>query len=108
MLIEEKKQCSINLYLFTPQYFETLSFIVSKEYSVEEIIREITQVNCKLIKRVDLFDEFKGKQIEQGYRSLSFSILLYSDTKTLTDEITNSLIGSVFEALEKKFEIKMR
>jgi len=55
-----------------------------------------------------LFDEYKGKNIKSGSRSLTFSIMFSSDTKTLTDEMINKILLNIKKRLEKEFNIKMR
>lgn len=91
-----------------PYVRRDLSFIVSKEYSVSSIISVIQKANRKAISKVELFDEFIGKQIREGYRSLSFSIILRSNDKTLTDEIVDGIIQKVMHELTSHFQIEMR
>ena len=85
-----------------------LSFIVSKEYPVQSIINDIIQCNAKLIKEVIPFDEFTGKQIQTGFRSISFNILLVPETNNLTDDYINDLINSIIDKLKSKYHIEMR
>jgi phenylalanyl-tRNA synthetase beta chain len=91
-----------------PAVLRDLSFIISKEHSYTEIAKSIKMVNTGLIKKVELFDEFIGKSIKDGFRSLTFSIVFGSDTKTLTDEIINKNLQKVIEKLKKEFSIEMR
>ncbi len=85
-----------------------ISFVISKEYPVQKIIEDIVQCNSKLIKEVIPFDEFTGKQIQSGFRSLSLNILIIPEIKNLTDEYINSLISSIIEKLKSKYQIEMR
>jgi phenylalanyl-tRNA synthetase beta chain len=85
-----------------------ISFVVSKEYPVQKIVEDIIQCNPKLIKEVIPFDEFTGKQIQTGFRSLSLNILIIPEIKNLTDEYINSLISSVIDKLKSKYQIEMR
>ncbi len=85
-----------------------LSFVVSKRYLVNELTACISGVNKNLIREVVLFDEYKGKGIKDGFRSLSFNITIGTGTKNLTDENLNNLFDKIIKELKKKFQIEMR
>jgi phenylalanyl-tRNA synthetase beta chain len=91
-----------------PPVLRDLSFIISREHSYADIRKTITQVNPGIIKRVELFDEYTGKNIQSGFRSLTFSIVFSSDTKTLTDKIINKNLQKVIAKLKNDFSIEMR
>ncbi len=85
-----------------------LSILVRRDFSVEEISREILQANPEIIRNVSLFDVFTGKQVKDGYRSLTFKLYLQSSTKTLTDNAINKIFSRIVSRLEQKFNIEMR
>jgi phenylalanyl-tRNA synthetase beta chain len=91
-----------------PPVLRDLSFIVSKQHSVKEITELIFQANRKIIHDVVLFDEYVGKNVKDGFRSLTFSIVFVSDTKTLTDEYTNKIVQKAIKRLVKEYQIEMR
>ncbi len=91
-----------------PSVSRDISFTISNEILIKDVIDSIIQTNPKLINQVIPFDEFKGKQIEKGFRSISLNILLISETKSLTDETINSLICTIVEKLKGKYQIEMR
>ena len=91
-----------------PPVLRDLSFVISKEYSYNEIMNSIYSINKVLITKVELFDEYIGKNIKDGYRSLTFSLIFSSDTKTLTDDYINNILQKVIEKLKSDFNIEMR
>jgi phenylalanyl-tRNA synthetase beta chain len=91
-----------------PPVLRDLSFIVSNKYSYNEIINSIYSINKKLITKVELFDEYIGKNIKDEYRSLTYSLVFSSDTKTLTDDYINNILQKVIEKLKSDFNIEMR
>ena len=91
-----------------PVVSRDLSFIIKEEFLLDEIIKSIKETNPKTIKNVVLFDQFKGKQIKEGFRSLSINISLSSETKTLTDDQIKSIIDRIIDKLKEKFHIEMR
>ncbi|MDY6915296.1 MAG: phenylalanine--tRNA ligase subunit beta [Candidatus Cloacimonadota bacterium] len=117
-LVEINLEKILNIYRPQPPQFQTIpkfpvvqrdiSIILSSHYSWEDLKREILQIDSKNIKEINLFDEYKGKNIENGKRSLSFTITLSSLTKTLTDQYVNNLIKKIILRLENKFSAQMR
>jgi phenylalanyl-tRNA synthetase beta chain len=91
-----------------PAIKRDLSFLIPEAITVKTISDLILQINPDIIQSVVLFDEYKGKNVKEGWRSLSFSLLLSSYTKTLTDEYVNKLLDIVIEKLREKYQIEMR
>ncbi|MCF7794271.1 MAG: phenylalanine--tRNA ligase subunit beta [Candidatus Cloacimonetes bacterium] len=91
-----------------PPVLRDLSFVISREYNYEDIAKTIKAVNPGIISKVELFDEFTGKNIKEGFRSLTFSVVFSSGTKTLTDETVNKILQKIIKKLETDFSIEMR
>jgi len=91
-----------------PPVLRDLSFVISKEFMLKDIKNIIFKTNPKIIKNVVLFDEFISDKIKEGYRSLTFSLVFSSETKTLTDEFINNLLKTIIANLEKSCNIEMR
>jgi phenylalanyl-tRNA synthetase beta chain len=91
-----------------PPVLRDLSFIIPKKYSYNEIMNSIYSINKKLITKAELFDEYIGKNIKNEYRSLTFSLVFSSDTKTLTDDYINNILQKVIKKLKSDFSIEMR
>ncbi|MCK4312187.1 MAG: hypothetical protein KAW88_05575, partial [Candidatus Cloacimonetes bacterium] len=79
-----------------------------KQHNYDDIISTIKGVNPGNIKKVVLFDEFTDKNIKKEFRSLTFSLVFSSDTKTLTDDYINNILQNVIKKLESKYSIEMR
>jgi len=71
-------------------------------------VKSIQQVEPYLIKDVNIFDEYRGKSIPDGLRSISLHIILQDYEKTLTEERVEQVIDSVIKMLENTWQIKMR
>lgn len=54
----------------------------------------------KIMEKVDLFDVYKGSQIEAGKKSVAFNITLRAADRTLTDEEVNAAMSKVLKAME--------
>jgi phenylalanyl-tRNA synthetase beta chain len=98
-------------YIEPPKYpvvHRDISFLIKKDKLLCDIIKTIKEVNVKTIKNVLPFDVFEGTKIREGYRSLSLSITLGSDSKTLTDEHIKNIIDRVITRLTDLYSIEMR
>lgn len=91
-----------------PPILRDISFVISKEYNYTDIIETIKKVGKNNISKIVLFDEFAGKNIEDGFHSLAFSLVFSSDTKTLTDEYINNILKKVIKSLKNSYNAEMR
>lgn len=91
-----------------PTVQRDISFNVDSAIKVSDILQAIESVNKAVIHDVQLVDEYKGKNIPQGKRSLTFSLTLSSSNKTLTDIFAEQLMNKMIQSLEKKYNIEMR
>ena len=64
--------------------------------------------SCKSLNRVQLFDVYKGKQIEAGKQSLAFSLWFRSDDHALTDKELDQFVAKILKNLGKEFEATQR
>jgi phenylalanyl-tRNA synthetase beta chain len=91
-----------------PSVTRDFSFIISKNIKYSEIEKMIYRINPKLIKKVVLFDEYSGKNIEDGFHSLALSVVYNSENKTFTDNFVNKLSQKIISKLKSEFKIEMR
>ena len=77
-----------------------LSFIVEKNTSGRNIQKTIERID-PLIKKVQLFDIYEDESKLPGKRSLSFNVIIQSDSQTLDDTIKNQLIQTIITNVEK-------
>jgi len=91
-----------------PPILRDISFMISKEHKYADIIGTIKKVGKNSISKIVLFDEFVGKNIKEGFHSLTFSLVFSSDTKTLTDGYINNILKKVIKALLNSYNAEMR
>lgn len=87
-----------------PKYPATtrdLSLICNDDIQAADIEKTIKKAAGKLLEKVTLFDVYKGKQIENGKKSISYSLSMRSHDGTLTDEQADSVMKKVLKALKE-------
>ena len=91
-----------------PGVSRDLSFLIPSQVSWADISRLVRSVDVELITSVEVFDEYRGKQIPEGFRSLSIRLTMRDKEKTLTDERIDALVDSVVKLLIQECQIQMR
>lgn len=91
-----------------PSVNRDIAIIVDERTFVGDIQATIQQ--CSTYTRsVSCFDEYHDEEkIGKGKKNLAFHIVLQSDTKTLTDQDTQSDINSITQALQDKHGAQIR
>lgn len=91
-----------------PSMQRDIAMLVKDEVNVKEIEKIIKEKGGKLLDSVNLFDVYKGEQIEKGYKSVAYSISFRSNEKTLTDEEVNAPMKKILKELEDKLQAQLR
>lgn len=92
------------IYKSLPKYPATtrdLSLICDDGLPISTIQKSIQSSAGKYLEELKLFDVYNGHQIEHGKKSVSYSLILRSDTATLTDVEIDSTMKKITKALEK-------
>ena len=91
-----------------PAVIRDISFLIKTGVPYSEIEAAIKAVDPQLIAEVGIFDQYLGKQVPEGFRSMSLRIVVQDSEKTLTDERVDQVIASVREMLSRAWQINMR
>lgn len=84
------------------------AFIVDDSLNANELIRTAIGTNKDLINRIDLFDVYKGKGVEDGKKSLAINVVLQPKDQTLTDQDIEKISKDIVNAVETKCNGKLR
>ncbi|MCR4601460.1 MAG: phenylalanine--tRNA ligase subunit beta [Clostridia bacterium] len=99
------------LYKPLPKYPSTvrdIALIVDDEVHAGDIRDTILENGGDILEDAELFDVYRGKQIEDGKKSVAFTLTYRSADKTLTDEDVAGVHGQILEALKKEFDANLR
>ena len=83
-----------------PAITRDLSLICDEGIPVASIEKAIKKGAGKLLENTELFDLYKGAQIEKGKKSVSYSLTLRSHDSTLTDDRADKAVKLVLKELE--------
>ena len=76
--------------------------------TVAEVEDVMTASAGKLLRNIRLFDIYRGTGVPEGKKSVSFSLELRADDRTLTDTDSEAVVTKVLDALKEKLNVTLR
>ncbi len=84
------------------------AFIVDKNFSSQDLVDVIYQVDKNLIKEVKIFDVYQGENIPKDKKSIAINVTIQSMDKTLKEKDLDLLNKSIIVSVENKTGAKIR
>ncbi|WP_162417115.1 phenylalanine--tRNA ligase subunit beta [Cyclobacterium roseum] len=84
-----------------PEVRRDLSLVIDQQVSFEELRQIANKVGGKLLKRIDVFDVYKGDKVESNQKAYALSFYLQDDQQTLTDKMIDKTMNKLMAAFEK-------
>ena len=91
-----------------PSTSRDIALIVRDEVYVKDIEDIIRANGAGLVEDYKLFDVYKGAQIEEGHKSIAYSITYRSKEKTLTDEDVAKVHDVILKELAENLNANLR
>ena len=91
-----------------PAVTRDLSLLCDETVTIADLENVITAAGGKLLRKVTLFDIYRGKGVAEGKKSVAFSLELRADDRTLTDTDSEGVVTKVLAALESKLGAVLR
>ena len=99
------------VYTPLPKYPSTsrdIALLVDEEMEVGKIETIIRENGGQILESVKLFDVYRGKQVDEGKKSVAFTLTYRDMNKTLTDDDVAKVHGKVLDALKKELNAVLR
>jgi phenylalanyl-tRNA synthetase beta chain len=109
-LIESLKMVKIN-FKELPKTFAVrrdFSLLLNKETKYKELKETAVQIDKKLLRDVNLFDVYEGKNLESGKKSYALSFTFQDQERTLTDSEIDAIMNKIKTSFEEKFGAVLR
>ncbi|MBM7692838.1 phenylalanyl-tRNA synthetase beta chain [Peribacillus deserti] len=91
-----------------PSITRDIALVVNSETAAGDIYGIILEAGGKLLKEVSIFDLYEGDRMEQGKKSVAFSLKYLDPERTLTDEEVTKAHNKVLKAVEEKTGATLR
>ena len=91
-----------------PAVKRDLALLIDKNIQFAEIEKIAYETEKKLLKEVELFDVYEGKNLEPDKKSYAVSFLLQDESATLNDKQIDKIMSKLIANLENKLGAKLR
>ena len=91
-----------------PAVKRDLALLIDKKVQFADIEKIAYETDRKLLKSVELFDVYEGKNLETGKKSYAVSFMLQDENATLNDKQIDKFMHKLVQNLEGKLEAKLR
>ena len=91
-----------------PAVSRDLALLVDKQVTFAQIEKVCFAADKKLLKKVELFDVYEGKNLEAGKKSYAINLTLQDEEKTMNDKQTDNVMQKIVQSLEKQLDAKLR
>ncbi len=107
-LSKRKKEFSLQPIPLFPVVRRDLSLVVDKSVKYEQVKEIIKKKGGKKIVDSNVFDVYEGKPLESNQKSLSISIELYDEEKTMSDADIDPVISTLISSFENELNAIIR
>ena len=91
-----------------PAVSRDLALICDEALTVAQVEDVISASAGKLLRKIQLFDIYRGVGVPEGKKSMAFSLELRADDRTLTDSDSEKVVSNVLSALKEKLNATLR
>lgn len=91
-----------------PEVRRDLALLVDNNVAFDAIYKIARQTEKGLLKDINLFDVYEGRNLPQGKKSYAVSFTLQDNTKTLTDEQIDKIMSKLQKNLEAEVGASLR
>ena len=84
------------------------AFTVAEETPAGALLGALRGRVPAFVREVEVFDQYRGKGVEAGKKSLALRIVMQDTDRTLTDSEVEDVVASIREQLNEQFQAKPR
>ncbi len=85
-----------------------IALVVKDNISAGDLLDYIKNTLGNICEEIEIFDIYKGSQVQKGYKSIALSIKLRSMDKTMTEEDITNIMQSLLNKLKNKYSAVLR
>jgi len=108
LLASEIKELQYTTIPRFPSVTRDIALVVDKTILAGDIQKVIVEAGGSLLKEVQVFDLYEGDKMEEGKKSIAYSLKYFDPEQTLTDEMITKAHDKVLEAVKEKAGAMLR
>jgi len=91
-----------------PSTSRDIAMLVKEECTNDDIVNIIKKNAGEYLESAEVFDVYRGTQIQEGYKSVAYNIVFRAQDRTLKEEDISGRIKDILEKLESELGAKLR
>ena len=91
-----------------PAVSRDLALLLDKSVEFASIEQIAYNAERKLLKKVELFDVYEGKNLPEGKKSYAVNFILQDEQKTLNDKAIDAVMQKIIQSLKKQLNAELR
>jgi len=91
-----------------PAVRRDIAFLVAETVTAGALLGAIRGAVPGVVRVVEVFDQYRGKGVDPGEKSLALRIVMQDTDRTLTDSEVEAVVASIRDLLREKFKAKPR
>ncbi len=91
-----------------PAVSRDLALLIDKSVEFAQIEQVARQAEKKLLKQVELFDVYEGKNLPEGKKSYAVNFILQDEEKTMNDKQIDAIMQKIIGSLKKNLNAELR
>ena len=91
-----------------PSVSRDLALLIDKKVEFALLEQIAYQSEKKLLKKVELFDVYEGKNLPEGKKSYAVNFILQDEQKTLNDKQIDAIMNKIINNLKKELGAELR
>ena len=91
-----------------PAVSRDLALLIDKNVEFAQIEQIARQTEKKLLKQVELFDVYEGKNLPEGKKSYAVNFVLQDSEKTMNDKAIDAIMNKLINNLKKQLNCELR
>lgn len=91
-----------------PAVSRDLALLIDKDVEFARIEQVAYAADRKLLKKVELFDVYEGKNLPEGKKSYAVNFILQDEQKTLNDKAIDAVMQKIIQSLKKQIGAELR
>ena len=91
-----------------PPVSRDLALLLDKSVEFAQVEQVARQTERKLLKSIELFDVYEGKNLPEGKKSYAVNFILQDEQKTLNDKAIEAVMNKLIQNLKKQLSAELR
>ena len=91
-----------------PAVRRDLALLLDEGVSFEQVRQIAFKCDKKLLRSVELFDVYEGKNLPAGKKSYAVSFILQDDTKTMSDKAIDAIMQKIITQVKSQLNAELR